>query len=151
MPEWESTLDMVTEDVLGTMFFSTVLGFGPEPEPSGALTAMVEFAGSARGVLCICADRTAAVGHTASFLGLCDSDPQPDEVQAVVGELANVICGAALAQIYPMGQFRIAPPRVFDGEDAARQISEMPVLRRFELPEGALSVAMSVSSGDPVE
>jgi CheY-specific phosphatase CheX len=145
--ELEQILDRVTEEALETMFFSAILGPASPTYGDDAVTAMVEFAGSDRGVLRLSADRATATTHTANFLGLSEEEAPLEEIHAVVGELANVICGATLAQIRPDGRFLISPPRVFTGGEAARDIDEMPVVRKFELADGSLMVGLSVGSG----
>lgn len=150
MAELEQILDRVTEDALETMFFSGILGPASSTFGDDAVTAMVEFAGSDRGVLRLSADMATATTHTANFLGLSEGEAPFEEVQAVVGELANVICGATLAQIRPDGHFLISPPRVFTGEGAARDIEEMPVVRKFELADGSLMIGLSVAEAASV-
>lgn len=146
MAELEQILDRVTEEALETMFFSGILGPALPVFGDDAVTAMVEFTGSDRGVLRLSADMATATIHTANFLGLSEEEAPLEDIHAVVGELANVICGATLAQIRPDGRFLISPPRVFTGEDAARDIDEMPVVRKFELADGSLIIGLSVAA-----
>jgi CheY-specific phosphatase CheX len=146
MPELEELLDRVTEGVLETMFFSAVLGAGGPPASDEPLTALVEFSGSIQGVLGLSADRTTVLSHTASLLGVAEAEAPDDEAPAVIGELANVICGVMLPHLCSTGEFRIAPPRIYTDEYGVGLIEGMPVLRRFELAEGGLSVGLSVGN-----
>ena len=137
------SIDRVTEEVLETMFFSGILGAGAGCGED-SLSALVEFTGSASGAVGLSVDRSAAETYTANFLGAPDVETQAEDVAAVVGEFANILCGATLAQLRPDGAFLIATPTVCSGEAAVRRVEEMNVRRSFELPEGSLTVGVSI-------
>jgi len=144
VPDFQTTIDSVTEDALEKMFFSGILGPGARQDGAEAVTALVDFSGPMRGTLAVSMDAAAALTYTANFLGEPEGDVPQDEVAAVAGEFANVLCGATLGQLSPAGAFLISPPRVVSGDSAAAALDVMTVLRTFEVPEGNLTVGLAV-------
>ena len=144
MPDLAAAVDCTTEEVLERMFFSGILGLGAGCRGADSLSAVVGFSGSLSGSLAVAVDMAAALTCTANFLGASELDTPIDVVSAVVGEFANVLCGATLARISPDGAFQIAPPRVDFGPAAVQMVEAMPVHRGFELPEGNMAVGVSL-------
>ena len=131
------------EEVLENMFFSAVMGVLPE-EPGGErLYATVTFGGSSHGELSVSAAQSTATLLAAGFLGAEDASVAEAQVRAVVGEIANVLCGVVLGHLDPTGNFVISPPRVTVAEDESL-VCGMELQRRFELMEGDLAVGLTV-------
>jgi CheY-specific phosphatase CheX len=142
----DQIVDRITEEVLERMFFSTVLGPAPEGDPVEGLRARVEFSGSFAGALGVSIDRAAAMEHTVNFLGASEGELPFEDVGAVVGELANVLCGATLARISPDGTFLISTPQVQSSDIPSIAAGAVAVRRSFELPEGCLTVELSLNA-----
>jgi CheY-specific phosphatase CheX len=131
------------EEVLENMFFSAVMGVLPE-EPGGErFYATVTFGGSTHGELSVSAAPATATQLAAGFLGTEDETVADAQVRAVVGEIANVLCGVVLGHLDPTGNFVISPPRVTVAEDE-NLVCGMELQRRFELMEGDLAVGLTV-------
>ncbi len=144
MSELTDLLDSATEEVLETMFYTGA--FGPGTEGGGPyLSAGVSFRGSRNGTLDVAAPEATATALAAAFLGETPESVPPEQVPAVIGELANVLCGVVLGRVEDGGQFVIAPPNVsrLDLEALARNLE---VRRVFELEEGTLSVGLTIDS-----
>jgi CheY-specific phosphatase CheX len=143
MADLHALLTEAAENVLENMFFSGVMG-EIEEEPEGErLCATVKFAGSSHGELTVSAAESTVAVLAAGFLGAEDETVSDAQVRSVVGELANVLCGAVLGNLDPNGNFVISPPEVKDA-DGAGAVGHMQLRRRFELMEGDLSVGLTV-------
>jgi len=133
----DELLDSVVSDVLETMFFSGV--FGPGTQTDGPhLAARVSFTGSHQGALEVAATEATARALAGSFLGVMEDEVPEGQAPALLGEMANVLCGAVLGRMEPQGRFLIAPPEAASGEDPGG------VKHVFELAEGWLSVSWRV-------
>ena len=146
MADMSMLLAEAAEEVLENMFFSGVMG---EMEDLGSQTdgerlcATVTFAGSSVGELSVSATPSTIAVLAAGFLG-AEDDTVPDaQMRSVVGELANVLCGAVLGHMNPKGSFVISPPEITEA-GGANSLCEMELHRRFELMEGDLSVGLTV-------
>jgi len=146
MSELEDLLSSAAEEVLETMFYSGV--FGPGTEGGGPyLSAGVSFRGSRSGALDVAAPEATATALAASFLGETAESVPAEQVPAVIGELANVLCGVVLGRVEEGGQFVIAPPKVSRTEAGVQPARNLEIRRVFELEEGTLSVGLTI---DPV-
>ncbi len=113
-PECERLLAESAEDVLETMFF-TCRADAP-PEDAGAdpgPVVEIRFRGNPPGVFHQRLDRRTANELAASFLGVASPEEvTPAEVDNVLRELANVICGRALSRIESDSTFDLSPPEI---------------------------------------
>jgi CheY-specific phosphatase CheX len=100
-------------EVLETMFFEFPVGLVRQAEPPRAgLASLVEFSGTRDGRLEVDAEAGVARRLAASFLGREDERTVTEpEVNLVLLELANMLCGNALSRLEPRGGFQIAAPR----------------------------------------
>jgi CheY-specific phosphatase CheX len=144
MTETESILESLANEVLETMFFSAVLGPGEADPTTPMLTALVSFSGSRAGTLGVSASEATAVALAANFLGGVEESVPAEQVPPVLGELANVLCGAVLGRVEPAGRFTISPPQVSAGPEAAVAVSEMQARCTFELMEGGLTAGLTI-------
>jgi CheY-specific phosphatase CheX len=145
MPDLNLLLTAAAEEVLENMFFSGVMGEMEDTknEPDGErLCATVTFAGSRSGELTVSAASATVAVMAAGFLGE-DETVADLQAQSVVGELANVLCGAVLGHMEPKGSFAISPPIVTNTEGAS-PVYGMELHKRFELMEGDLAVGLTV-------
>jgi hypothetical protein len=142
MGELEQLLGSAAEEVLETMFYSAVFGPGTEEADGPYLSAAVRFEGTRNGLLDVSAPQSTATTLAAAFLGESTDSVADAQVPAVIGELANVMCGVVLARVEQGGNFAIAPPQVSrtDGPLA------MPggVRQIFEIEEGTLAIGLTL-------
>uniref|UniRef100_Q01VJ3 CheC, inhibitor of MCP methylation n=1 Tax=Solibacter usitatus (strain Ellin6076) TaxID=234267 RepID=Q01VJ3_SOLUE len=99
-------------EVLEKMFFIEAITDLPadaaSPEP--ALAVALEFDGDPPGVFRISLARAAAAQIAADFLGEDAASLTDPQVEEVVKELANMICGAVLSRIESSVTFRLSAP-----------------------------------------
>ena len=143
IPELTTVLGQVTEEVLEYMFFSGVTGEPAVSATGKRLCATVSFTGSSNGALGVSVPPPVAAVLAAAFLGSEDEATDETQVRAVVGEIANVICGVVLARMNADGQFAISTPEVIAGEDGDA-VGKCEIQRHFEIIEGDLSVGLTV-------
>jgi CheY-specific phosphatase CheX len=127
------------QNVLETMFFTSIMGERKEPPEDLAVEALVGFEGEPSGSFGLKLSAAAARSVAANFLGVEDerelTEPQIGEVSC---ELANMICGAMLSQVESGSTFQISHPQLVapGGADASASASE----RFFDLDNGALGL-----------
>jgi CheY-specific phosphatase CheX len=114
-------LAAAAEEVLATMFFTDI--YGPaQPHASGAcrrLAARLRFEGTPSGVFALSVSVPAVRTLAANFLARDDEEALPDaQLESVVCELANMICGSLLSQVKTEERFRLSSPEVLRGDDA---------------------------------
>lgn len=133
-------LSAAAAEVLETMFFTDIEGQEEPPEPGGPpLQALVRFRGRPSGIFRLSVSAEAARTLAADFLGLEEKDAvTPAQVEDVVGELANMICGAALSRLENDAGFEILPPEAAPAEGGGDAVS---VRRAFNLGTGKLEVS----------
>lgn len=126
-------------DVLNVMFFTDIMEEADECacEKPFPLQVRVTFTGDQCGEFRMEVDDLAAGGMAGSFLG---ADPlntlSGEEVDQVMGELGNMICGAFLSRYEKEGLFALSSPEVIrpaDGEIGG-------VHRGLELMEGFMDL-----------
>jgi CheY-specific phosphatase CheX len=144
MPEnlVEQALSRATGDVLEQMFFAGCLGELPADQIGDpAMAVSMAFDGERQGVLALRISTAAARTLAADFLGV-DAGDGPDEaqVQEVVKELANMICGHALSAL-ERNPLRLAAPRLVPARDFV--LPEPGGHCSFDLGNGGLTVALT--------
>jgi len=100
-------------DVLEKMFFvreaqGTSKKFGGEPE----IAARLRFDGDPSGSLTLRTNQVAARSMAADFLGEDQTTLTEQQIEDVVCELANMICGSVLSRVDSRAIFRLATPRI---------------------------------------
>jgi len=126
-------------DVLNVMFFTDIMEEGGEcaskkPFP---LQVRVTFTGDQCGEFRMEVDELAAGSMAGSFLGTDPVEtPSGEEIDQVMGELGNMICGAFLSRYEKESLFSLSPPEVIrpaDGEIGG-------IYRGLELMEGFMDL-----------
>jgi CheY-specific phosphatase CheX len=116
-------LTVATEEVLETMFFSTIFA---EPEettsrlPEDSVTAQVRFRGNPCGEFTVGLALSAAQSVAENFLGLEPGSITHQQVCGVVGEMANMICGSVLTRMESDTLFELLTPEILEDGQAAR-------------------------------
>jgi hypothetical protein len=135
-PELDEVLRQALEEVLERMFFFDPVG---EAEPAGEtdapIEAEVDFEGSPSGSLSVRIARRSATSMAADFLAEDAECLTPRQVEDVVCELANMVCGAALSRLE--AGIRLEAPRIVPEADRPPQPIDGHWL---EIGNGAISV-----------
>ena len=138
------SLAAAASDVLETMFFSSVIGELPvnATPPASALAARLQFSGARAGAFGLRLTEGAARVITANFLAEETDEPTTQQVQEVVCELANMMCGSVLSRLDRGAHFDLGQPAMVDAAEVAAPDA---VSRAFDIGDG--EVAMFLSMG----
>jgi CheY-specific phosphatase CheX len=148
---FQQVLRSSVDEVLEKMFFVEALGESPDSSPGGEkpqaeVAVQVGFLGDPPGSLTLRVTSAAARPIAADFLG-CDEDSVSDrQMEEVVCELANMICGSLLSRVESATTFHLAAPQIVPP-------TEFPATGRatsfcaVDLSNGTLTVA--VTTGTP--
>lgn len=144
MNEVAPILDAVIEQVLETMFLSSLIWTGePDGVPEGdVLTAVVNFTGPHSGTLAVRAAEPVAVALISKFLA--DEEPSHETAALILGETANVVCGSLLGRVMPGGHFEIARPRMLELSERVGVWESSKVRRSIEVGEGRIDFALAL-------
>ena len=135
------TLWSGTTEILEKMFFVDA----SEIETSageGGITAALTFEGDPPGALWVCLTPGAARALAADFLSVEPSCLSPHQIEAVVCELANMICGSVLSRVESSSDFRLSEPRIVAAAPTAPPMAS----RTVALAGGFLTVGMRMES-----
>jgi hypothetical protein len=129
---------------LETMFFATPDKVSMDPRrPAGELiAASLTFQGAPPGRFGLVVSDAVARTLAGNF-GACDDDaPLPAaQVAGVIGELANMMCGAVLSELESDANFELSAPQsipIGADEPGPDFAAGSPSICRFEFPEGDL-------------
>lgn len=140
--ELETMLEVATCDALETMCFFGVMGPLEEmPDGEERISARVSFHGDATGVFHSMLDLPAAMAIAANFLGEEPADVSRSGMEAVVCELANMICGSVLSNYRKDGHFELSSPEI---TRAGEEQPDQAVRRVFELESGSIALALDL-------
>ena len=129
-------------DVLNVMFFTDVLEESgscccPPPHP---IQVLVTVEGDQTGAFRMENDTLAAASLSGSFLGTSPVDrPSETDVDQVMGELGNMICGAFLSRYEREGLFALSSPKVVRPAEGELE----GVRRSLQLTEGCLDLRVN--------
>lgn len=128
-------------EVIESMFFEVPVET-PEMRdlaPEGAVAARALFGGDLSGSFLLACQAWTARRLAASFLGRDDeATVETDQVNLVVCELANMVCGNALSRMEPHGRFQIGTPEIL------QQCGDERGWLTFTLESGALAVRLRI-------
>jgi len=130
-------------DVLETMFFSSVMGETPVSTTPAAdgIAARLAFSGARAGVFALRLTGGAAQVIAANFLAEETDEPTRQQVQEVVCELANMMCGSVLSRLDRGAHFDLGQPVMVD---AAEVGTPEAVSRAFDIGDGEVSMFLSM-------
>jgi CheY-specific phosphatase CheX len=132
------------QKTLETMFFAMPDSVSMDPRrPAGeVVAASLAFQGSPPGRFGLMVSELLARTLAANFIGFDDAaELRPGQAAEVVGEMANMMCGAALSELESNANFDLGAPRsIYLGADDPDPdfAAGSPSVCRFEFPEGAL-------------
>lgn len=144
-------------DVLEKMFFIRIL---EDPQAAGTVPAgevecradpriavCVSFHGRPSGRFSLLLDSGAARSIAGDFLGEEDPELEPQQVEEVVCELANMICGAVLSRVESTITFRLDAPLVVNSTDSEASQPET-AMHAFPIGNGELTAKIWME--DPI-
>jgi CheY-specific phosphatase CheX len=135
-------LEAATGDALETMCFFGVMGpLDQLPVGEEQISAKLTFQGDANGAFHSTLSSPAAWAIAANFLGEEPADISLPQMEAVVCELANMICGSVLSNYKKDGHFELSTPQITNLEDSQLDQSVRMV---FELESGSIALAIDL-------
>ena len=144
--EIQTALDAAVEEVLETMFFTTVLasaeGVVPPDGDGGPppVIAELRFEGNPPGGFRVGVPMKLARVAGAVFLGREEEELSDAQAGEVVCELANMICGSVLSRLESDTAFQLTHPELVPPESASFQGAS----RWFDLGDGILTAALEL-------
>jgi CheY-specific phosphatase CheX len=140
--ELTSSIAAAASSVLETMFFAEAepCPSVPEEQRSQMTAVRVGFDGGLRGEFRIGFEPHLARALAAAFLGMDDSEVAQEEVNQVICETANMICGAALSRIESDQHMRLEMPALADTTAECGEFLQAC----FMTPEGAICTGVRI-------
>jgi len=134
--ELTASIAAAAGSVLETMFFAEAEPCPPvSDEQRRQMTAVrIAFDGGLRGEFRVAFEPHLARALAAAFLGTDESEVAEEEVNQVMCETANMICGAALSRIESDEHMRLEMPALADNTAECAEFLQAC----FVTPEGAL-------------
>jgi CheY-specific phosphatase CheX len=141
-------LEAASYDVLESMCFLGVVGqANSTSHTEEQISARVHFQGDADGEFRTTLDHSAACLIAAHFMGEEPWDIEPAHIEAVICELAHMICDAVLSRYRKDGLFHISSPEIAGCEEF---VSGQEVSRVFELETGRIKVSITLQKNAPL-
>ena len=137
-PDLKHSIRHATEEVLETMFFSTLLDDEGMEASTPLVSSRLGFCGTPSGSFQVDVSTEAAEILAADFLGGEEMESS-DPVGQVVCELANILCGSILSRTGSETVFQLSSP-VRTVESAG----DWSIHESFALPGGSLTVNMQI-------
>ena len=133
-------------EVLETMFFELLVETPRMGAPPAGMLDMarVDFEGSARGHLAVLASPDVSGPLAGAFLAVDEQSAREQNIEFVLGELANMLCGSALGRFQPDGSFRLSTPVAHLGRALAESDRTRSDWIQFLLENGPIFVGLSV-------
>ena len=116
-PLIEAALAESVQEVLEKMFFVDLADSPPGETPAGGIAAELNFDGNPPGSFRLVLDQAAARSAAADFLGEDPAELSDEQMNEVVCELSNMICGSVLSRIESTATFRLSKPAIVLNEE----------------------------------
>ena len=127
--------------VLETTCYAAVLGEASSPDQQeGCISVRVRFEGRSPGSLTVTLPRRVAETLATDFLGARSAQPLGRlAVEEALSEVSNMITGTFLSDIQRDARFKLFPPQILAGDEAA---ANRTAARWLDLGDGALGVTL---------
>ena len=140
-------------EVLDAMFFATVSGWetlahlpADKIEAKPSLNFNLHFTGDVSGHFVVSLESSTAGNLAANFLGEDPTALSPQEVDEVVGELANMLCGSVMSQVEGEHKFVLSHPGPVG--DQSSLSTDDALICVLETDAGAITVCIALE-GEP--
>lgn len=134
-------------EVLETMCFVGVLGENPEVPDLDPISAELAFHGNPSGHFGVQLSPETGKLVASNFLGKDPGELTGADVEQVVGELANMICGSVLSRLEAGARFELGHPAILRPGEATPRTNVIQY--RFDLEEGCIILWMHVGDTLP--
>lgn len=145
VPEFAAAVVRVAAGVLETMFFEEAVATACEHAwLSTAVSAHLSFAGSHCGEFLLSVTPGTARSIASGFLGLDPEEMTETQPGEVMLELANILCGALMSNLWPESSLSLGSPELVSAEHGFPEAMHCC----FSLPDGMVAVSIGLRSGD---
>lgn len=134
-------------EVLETMCFVGVLGENAATTEDDLISAELAFNGTPSGRFGVQMPPESGKLVASNFLGKEAEELTEGDVEQVVGELANMICGSVLSRLEAGARFELLHPAIVPSGQAIPHTTAIQY--RFDLEEGAVILWMEVGEALP--
>ena len=140
-------LDAAIREVLERMFFRETAEATDPAAAAGAdaVAVRLAFEGEPPGWLRLRVAAALARSLAADFLGMDEAQVFPGQVESVMCELANMICGSLLSQLEGDSAFRLCPPSTEPPEPLDNEAGQA-LAHTVEAAGGVLTVILKTES-----
>ena len=143
--DFSDILRRVGAEVLETMFFDEALAAACEHGwVPAAASIRLAFEGSHRGQFLLSVSPEVARSISPAFLGVDPEEVTEAQSGQVLLELANILCGSMLSQLWPDSELKLGPPEPVQVEGPI----EAALHECFLLTEGMLSVSIRLNGNE---
>ena len=147
--DWVEVLLSSSEEVLETMFFCSILRSSSGTEQEETVSAKLRFEGIPSGTFTICASTGAAREMSATFLGIEPDQVTENQLDQVVGELANMVCGNAMSRAALGKTLSLTHPEIF--RTASSFSFQSAINIRLEIEKGLFEAFIEFDSVSSVQ
>jgi CheY-specific phosphatase CheX len=138
-PEFGPVVVRVAAEVLETMFFEEAVPSVCEHSwLAEAVSAHLRFEGSHCGEFLLSVPPGAARSIASGFLGVEPEEISETQPGEVILELANILCGALMSELWPESTLSLGTPELVSAERSFPEAMHCC----FSLPEGMAAVSM---------
>jgi len=142
--DFSATLRRVAAEVLETMFFDEAVAAPCDHGwISSAASVRLTFAGSHCGEFLLSVSPEVGRSIAPAFLGIEPEEVTAGESSQVLLELANILCGSVVSQLWPDSDLMLEAPELIQVEGPI----EDALHECFLLPEGMLAVSIGMCKG----
>jgi hypothetical protein len=150
--DFSGTLRRVSAEVLETMFFDEPVAAPCEHGwIAPAASVRMAFEGSHCGEFLLSVSPPVARAIAPAFLGIEAEEVTEIQSGQVLLELANILCGSVLSQLWPDSDLRLGAPEAIQVEGPIQMEGpiEDALHECFVLTEGMLSVSIRMCGAEP--
>lgn len=140
--ELEPLLTSAAAEVLESMCFVSILGPRTETPDQDWLWTRLDFSGSSTGSFGIGASQAAGKLITSNFLGQETAEASLEQMEEVLCELSNMICGSFLSRYRHADLFDLSHPV----RDPQAYTSTTAISQTLEIEEGSIHIWLELAS-----
>ena len=144
MPSYEldHLLRQSVDEVLETMFFIREFDPAGQSPDESQVMALMDFEGSPSGSLRVSVNGKAARSIAADFLGEEEQTISQQQIEEVICELTNMICGSVLSKVEATALFHLSTPEIVRQPQNPEKPLETAIRSTARVAQSAITVAM---------
>lgn len=146
--DWNAILFAAAQEVLETMFFTSVYGTSQCSATGNVLFSTLRFEGDPSGTVTIGISEGTVRPLAANFLGLEADELTINQVEQVCSELANMVCGNVLSRTAADRTFRLTHPQTHQKMviNGTKTVTFGSIIVNFDIENGVFSSQIDFDS-----